>query len=115
MTSPTLRDVADLADVPPETPVRVDVDGTPICLVNVGGTIHAVHDVCTHALASLSGGWVTDDRLECPRHGATFSVITGEALTPPASSPLPTFGVAIKDGRILVDPTPSRPHPLYDN
>jgi len=32
-----------------ETPVRVDVGGTPVCLVNVDGTIYAVHDVCTHA------------------------------------------------------------------
>lgn len=115
MTGLPLYDVADLADVPPETPVRVDVAGTPICLVNVGGTIHAIHDVCTHALESLSGGWVTGDRIECPRHGAAFSVITGVPLTLPATMPLPTFGVAIKDGRILVDPTPSRPHPLYGN
>jgi nitrite reductase/ring-hydroxylating ferredoxin subunit len=115
VTSPTFVEVAELADVPPETPVRVDVDGTPICLVNVDGTIHAVHDVCTHAMQSLADGWVDHDRLECPRHGAVFSVITGEVLTPPASAPLPTFGVTVKDGRILVDPKPSRPHPLYDN
>jgi len=115
VTGRAFVEVADLAAVPPETPVRVEVDGTPICLVNVDGTIHAVHDVCTHAMQSLSGGWVDADRLECPRHGAAFSVITGEALTPPASAPLPTFGVAVKDGRILVDPTPSRPHPLYGN
>lgn len=115
MTGRPFVEVADLVAVPPETPVRVEVDGTPICLVNVDGTIHAVHDVCTHAMQSLSGGWVDHDRLECPRHGAAFSVITGEVLTPPASAPLPTFGVAVQDGRILVDPTPSRPHPLYDN
>ena len=113
MTQSAFVDVADVADVPPETPVRVDVDGTPICLVNVNGTIHAVHDVCSHALASLSGGWVDGDRIECPRHGATFSVISGEALSPPASAPLPVFGVAIEGGRVLVDPTPSRPHPIF--
>ncbi len=115
MTEHTYVEVADLSDVPPETPVRVEVDGTPICLVNVDGTVHAVHDICTHAMASLSGGWVDEDRLECPRHGAPFSVITGQALTPPATAPLPVFGVAVRDGRILVDPTPSHPHPLYDN
>ena len=83
-----------------------------MCLVNVDGTVLAVHDVCTHALASLSGGWVEGDRIECPRHGAAFSLRTGEALTPPASRALPTFGVEVRDGRVLVDPTPSREHPL---
>lgn len=115
MTEHTYVEVADLAAVPPETPVRVEVDGTPICLVNVAGTIHAVHDTCTHAMQSLSGGWVDEERLECPRHGAAFSVITGEALTLPATAPLPVFDVAIRDGRILVDPIPNRPHPLHDN
>jgi 3-phenylpropionate/trans-cinnamate dioxygenase ferredoxin subunit len=113
--APHLYDVAGVADVPPETAVRVEVDGIPVCLVNVGGTIHAVHDTCTHAKESLAGGWVSGEQIECPRHGATFSVVTGAPLTPPASTPLPVFGVAVEDGRILVDPTPSRPHPLYRN
>jgi nitrite reductase/ring-hydroxylating ferredoxin subunit len=107
-----LVDVAGLADVPPGGTLRVEVGATPICLVNVDGTVHAIHDVCTHALESLAGGWVEDGRIECPRHGASFSVVTGEALTPPATTPLPTFRVTVEGGRVLVDPTPSHPHPI---
>ena len=44
-------------DLPPGEPTLVEVAETPICLVNVDGTVLAVHDVCTHALASLSAGW----------------------------------------------------------
>ena len=76
------------------------------------GEVLAVHDVCTHALESLSGGWVEGETIECPRHGATFCLRTGEALTPPATKPLPTFAVEGRDGRVLVDPAPSREHPL---
>ena len=90
----------------------VEVGDTPVCLVNVDGSVLAVHDVCTHALASLSAGWVEGDRIECPRHGAQFSLRTGEALTPPASRALPTFAVEVRDGRVLVDPVPSCDHPL---
>jgi 3-phenylpropionate/trans-cinnamate dioxygenase ferredoxin subunit len=90
----------------------VEVGGTPVCLVNVDGSLHAVHDTCTHALESLSGGFVEGERIECPRHGALFSVVTGEALTPPATRPLPVFAVRVEEGRVLVDPVPSRPHPL---
>jgi 3-phenylpropionate/trans-cinnamate dioxygenase ferredoxin subunit len=113
VTDGSFVDVAALADIPPQTPVRVEVEGVPICLISVDGTVHAIHDVCSHALESLSGGWVDADRIECPRHGATFSVITGEALSPPASAPVPTFAVAVHDGRVLVDPVPSRPHPIF--
>ena len=107
-----LVDVAALAEISDGAAVQVEVGDTPICLVNVGGTVHAIHDTCTHAYESLSGGWVEGDRIECPRHGAFFSVVTGEALTPPATAPLPTFRVEVRDGRVLVDPTPSHPHPI---
>jgi 3-phenylpropionate/trans-cinnamate dioxygenase ferredoxin subunit len=99
-------------DLVPGEPLLVDVEGTPVVLVSVGGEVLAVHDVCTHALESLSGGWVDDDRIECPRHGAAFSLRSGEVLTPPATLPLPTFAVEVRDGRILVDPVPSHDHPL---
>ena len=105
-------DVGAVADLQPGQPRLVDVEGTPVCLVNVDGTVRAVHDVCTHALESLSGGWVEGDTIECPRHGARFSLETGEVLSPPATRPLPIFSVEVRDGRVLLDPTPSRDHPI---
>ncbi|MGD9570300.1 MAG: non-heme iron oxygenase ferredoxin subunit [Thermoleophilia bacterium] len=106
-------DVAALDELAPGEPVLVRAGEIPVCLVNVDGTVHAVHDVCTHALESLSGGWVEGDTIECPRHGAAFSLVTGEVLSPPATRPLPTFPVEVRDGRVLLDPTPSRDHPLF--
>jgi 3-phenylpropionate/trans-cinnamate dioxygenase ferredoxin subunit len=105
-------DVGAVADLQPGQPRLVDVEGIPVCLVNVDGTVRAVHDVCTHALESLSGGWVEGDTIECPRHGARFSLETGEVLSPPATRPLPIFSVEVRDGRVLLDPTPSRDHPI---
>jgi 3-phenylpropionate/trans-cinnamate dioxygenase ferredoxin subunit len=105
-------DVGAVEELAPGEPRLVEVDGTPVCLVNVDGTVRAVHDVCTHAFESLSGGWVEGDTIECPRHGAAFSLETGEALSPPATRPLPTFRVEVRDGRVLLDPTPSHDHPI---
>ena len=110
--SSTLVDVAALDALAPGEAIKVEVDDTPICLVRVGDEVFAVHDVCTHAFESLSAGWVDGARIECPRHGAQFSVRTGDALTPPASRAVPTFPVQVRDGRILVEPAPSHPHPL---
>jgi 3-phenylpropionate/trans-cinnamate dioxygenase ferredoxin component len=108
----TAVDAIALADLDDGEPHLVLVDGTPVCVVSVDGEVLAVHDICTHALESLSCGWVEGDRIECPRHGASFSLRSGEALTPPAIRSLPTFAVEVRDGRVLIDPTPSRAHPL---
>ena len=107
-----LVDVTSLDDLTAGEPVRIEVQGTPVCLVRVDDEVFAIHDICTHALESLSGGWVNDDRIECPRHGAEFSLRTGDALSLPATKAVPTFPVEIHDGRVLVDPTASHPHPL---
>jgi 3-phenylpropionate/trans-cinnamate dioxygenase ferredoxin component len=104
--------VAAVDQLAPGEPLLVEVEGTPVVLVKVEDEVLAVHDVCTHALESLSGGWVDEDRIECPRHGAAFSLRSGEVLTPPATLPLPTFAVEVRDGRVLVDPTPSHEHPI---
>ncbi len=108
----TAVDVASFQELTPGQAVKVEVEGMPVCLVRVEDEVFAVHDICTHALESLSGGWVEGDRIECPRHGAQFSLRTGDAMTPPASRAVPTFPVEVRDGRILVDPTPSHSHPL---
>jgi 3-phenylpropionate/trans-cinnamate dioxygenase ferredoxin subunit len=105
-------DVGAMEELAPGEPRLVDVDGIPVCLVNVDGTVRAVHDICTHAMESLSGGWVDGDTIECPRHGALFSLETGDVLSPPATRPLPTFRVEVQDGRVLLDPTPSHDHPI---
>lgn len=101
-------------DIPPGSMAYVEVEGHPICLANVEGTLHAVHDTCTHGMASLSGGWLDPDmgRVECPRHGAFFRLSDGAALTPPATAPLPVFPVEVRDGRVWIDPVPSIPHPF---
>lgn len=105
-------DAGPLDALAPGTAVKVEVGGAPVCVARVGDEVFAVHDICSHAMESLCAGWVDDDRIECPRHGAQFSLRTGEALTPPATRPVPTFPVRVHEGRILVEPVPSHPHPL---
>lgn len=110
--SADLVDVGALSDIPEDGTRHVDVNDIPVCLVRTGGTVYAIHNTCTHALAQMDGGWVEECTIECPRHGARFSLTTGEALSPPANTPIPTFRVEVVDDRVLIDPTPSHPHPL---
>ena len=96
--------VAHVSAIAPGTTCSITVDGVPVLLCNVAGTLYAVEDVCTHDGNALDGE-LDGARIMCPRHGAWFDVTTGKALTLPAVSPLPVFSVAIDgdDVRVNVD------------
>jgi 3-phenylpropionate/trans-cinnamate dioxygenase ferredoxin subunit len=79
-----------------------DADGTRILVFNLDGAYHAIEDVCTHDGGLLSGGGVEGDQVICPRHGARFSIRTGEALTAPAYEAAATFPVKIENGEVFV-------------
>jgi 3-phenylpropionate/trans-cinnamate dioxygenase ferredoxin component len=82
---------------------RFDVDGHRIAVVRVGDDLYALGDRCSHANISLSEGEIDphDRTLECWKHGSEFSLETGEALTLPATRPVPTYEVRV-DGDDVV-------------
>ena len=94
--------VAPAEELTPGSWQTVDVDGTQIAVFNVNGEYYAIEDVCTHDGGILSGGTVEGDEVECPRHGARFSITSGEALSPPAYDPVPTFPVRVEQGMVQV-------------
>ncbi len=100
--------VAAVAEVPPGTARRVDLDGRKIALVNVAGTIHAIDDTCTHEEESLSEGPVVGEIIVCPKHGSRFHVLTGRVLSLPAVRPLNTYAVKVEGEEILLLPEPRR-------
>jgi nitrite reductase/ring-hydroxylating ferredoxin subunit len=94
--------VAVLADVPEGSTRLVEVGGVPICLYNLGGTICATQDTCTHAEASLSEGFIDGDRIECPLHQALFDIRTGKALSAPATVDIDVYPVRVDGDDISV-------------
>jgi 3-phenylpropionate/trans-cinnamate dioxygenase ferredoxin subunit len=95
-------DVARADELPPGSWRRVEIDDDPIVVFNVDGRYYALDDVCTHDGGELSGGRFEGTEVTCPRHGARFSVITGEALSPPAYEPVATFPVRVDQGVVQV-------------
>ena len=56
---------------------------------------------CSHADYSLSEGdvWEDEREIECPKHGSTFSLMTGEPQTLPATQPVPVYDVVSRRRR----------------
>ena len=99
-------DVAPADAVPPGEHRVFDIDDTPVAVFNIDGELFAIHDICTHDGETLTGGPVEGTEIVCPRHGARFSLRTGEVLAPPAYESVRTYGVRIADGRLWLEAEP---------
>jgi 3-phenylpropionate/trans-cinnamate dioxygenase ferredoxin subunit len=95
--------VAKRSEIAPGSTRRVVVDGSEILLCNVEGNLYAIEDVCTHDGGPLDQGQLEGETVVCPRHGATFDVRTGDALTLPAVVPVMTYPVTVEGDDVYVD------------
>ena len=93
-----------LGELEPGTARRVEVDGIPVAVVRIADDVYAIGDICSHAHVSLSEGevWCDEREIECPKHGSTFSLETGEPVTLPATQPVPVFRAEVVDGQVIV-------------
>ncbi len=84
---------------------RVDADGHRVAVVRIDDTWYAIGDRCSHAEASLAEGGIDGGAgtIECPKHGATFDLATGEPRTLPATRPVPVYGVRIVGDDVIVE------------
>jgi 3-phenylpropionate/trans-cinnamate dioxygenase ferredoxin subunit len=91
-------------ELAPDTARRFDVAGQRIALVRVGDRFFALGDRCSHEDYSLAEGEVfaEDCEIECPRHGSTFDLRTGEPCSLPATVPVPVYAVEVADDEVAV-------------
>ncbi|MCX7225262.1 MAG: non-heme iron oxygenase ferredoxin subunit [Burkholderiales bacterium] len=94
------HEVAALAQLDPDFPIGVEVQGQKIGLFLLGEAVHAVEDVCPHAYALLSQGFQEDGVIECPLHAARFDIASGKCLTEIGQRDLHCFPVRVQQGRV---------------
>ena len=101
----TVTRVCSVADVAPDSAIRVVVDRMPIAIVRIGDDFYAIGDTCSHAEVSLSEGEVDpgDRHIECYKHGSRFSLETGEPDCLPATKPVPVYRVKVEGDDVLIE------------
>lgn len=95
--------VAKTTDIPVDEAKRVIIGEQQIAIFNLDGEFYATDDVCTHAYASLSEGYIEDGCVECPLHAGLFDIRTGKAQGVPVTEDIRTFPVRVEGEDIYVE------------
>jgi len=97
-------EAGSLEEIPPGEMKLVDAEPYSVGVYNCGGELYALEDRCSHDDGPLClGNWDAETCVAfCPRHGASFDIRSGRALTLPAYLPVRTFPVRVEEGVVKV-------------
>jgi 3-phenylpropionate/trans-cinnamate dioxygenase ferredoxin subunit len=95
--------VARASEIPVGGSRIVRLDDQAIAVFHLADGWYVIEDVCTHDGGPVAEGRLEGHIIECPRHGATFDVKTGAALTFPAVSPVTTYPVRVVGDDVQVE------------
>ena len=99
----TRKRIGLLKDMQFEPVKGIVADGKEILVVNLGTTLTAIGNRCTHMGCRLSSGRIDGEIIRCPCHGSMFNVRTGEVVRGPAKIPEPAYTVTVENGELFID------------
>ncbi|MDH5717676.1 MAG: Rieske 2Fe-2S domain-containing protein [Spirochaetia bacterium] len=102
-----LEEVEDLNEKDTlELEIELD-DGRPLSIILAKDNTQesgwlAFENICTHDSESLGDGEIDfkSHTVKCPRHGAIFDILKGDAMTLPAVAPIRVFSVKADEGAL---------------
>jgi sulfoxide reductase heme-binding subunit YedZ len=98
-------DACAVGEIPENRAKVVRCAGERVALFNYDGNLSAISSVCQHQNGPLGEGRVIDGCITCPWHGYQYQPETG-ASPAPFTEKVPTFEVAVRAGRVWVNPRP---------
>jgi nitrite reductase/ring-hydroxylating ferredoxin subunit len=82
---------------------QFDIRGKELLVVNLDDQYYCIDARCTHAGAPLIEGSIHDDvLLTCPWHGSCFRITDGAVVDGPATKPLNTYKIEVRDDQLLI-------------
>lgn len=94
--------VASVDEIPVGKIKAFEIDFTRFVVAHTAEGFYAVCDECTHDGEPIHSGRIRGEEIMCTRHGARFSLHTGEVTAPPAVVPIETFEVKVEGNDIFV-------------
>jgi nitrite reductase/ring-hydroxylating ferredoxin subunit len=94
---------ASLAEVAPDRPTLVVLDGIRVILARVGTEVYALGDTCAHQGGPLAEGKLSGTRLACPWHGWIYDVRTGACVFPGRGAAVPSYPAQVEADAVWVD------------
>ena len=85
------------ADVPTDEALGVTVGRYDLAIARDGDDFYALQDLCSHAAVPLSEGEVAECAVECWLHGSRFDLRSGKPTGLPATEPVATFPVEVRE------------------
>jgi 3-phenylpropionate/trans-cinnamate dioxygenase ferredoxin component len=92
-----------LDEVPTDQALGVTLGDLDVAVARDEDEVFAIQDLCSHAAVALSEGEVADCTVECWLHGSRFDLRTGKPTGLPATEPVATFPVEVRNGDVFVD------------
>jgi 3-phenylpropionate/trans-cinnamate dioxygenase ferredoxin subunit len=98
-------DAGPLEELAPGVMRLLEAEPYPVGVYNCGGELFAIEDRCSPDDGPLClGNWDAETCVAvCPRHGASFDLRSGRALSLPAYLPVRTFPVRVEDGVVKIE------------
>ena len=98
----TWHKLAVLTDIPDGAVLETGTQSQPLALYKVEGKVYCTGNLCTHAEAFLSDGYLEGYEIECPLHGARFDIRDGRVLCAPAGKNIASYPVRVEGGEVFV-------------
>jgi len=95
------REVGTLDQLPPGAALRIAIGETELALVNVGGHVVAIGDLCLRCGDTLSTSALSGTHLTCGKCGWQYDVERGHVVGLPALA-IETHEVRVDDGHLFI-------------
>jgi 3-phenylpropionate/trans-cinnamate dioxygenase ferredoxin subunit len=77
------------------------IGDVPVALTLLNGQVRAFGDICTHDDGPLAEGHIAGNCVVCPRHGATFDLLSGKP-TFPAVTRIPIYEAVVEGDDVKI-------------
>lgn len=94
--------VCKVDEVSEDQPKAIEINEKKIGIFVIEDQYFAIENVCPHAYALLTEGFIEDAKVECPLHEAIFDIQTGRLESGPGCRDLCTYAVRVEAQEIQI-------------